>query len=162
MSLCYIIDGYNMLKHPAFVRCIDKKIKDVKILLDFVLARRLTGSRKNKIIVVFDGYPPASTSESRQYNNIDALFAKKYSADELIKKMVEKSANPKNIVVVSDDREIKFSVRPLGARVVSVEEFINVKEKEQKFLEKRDFFKPELSQSQICQINEELRKIWLK
>ena len=58
MSLRYAIDGYNIIKHPLFTQQAAKKIQDSRIfLLEFIRINRLCGSRKNKITVVFDGYP---------------------------------------------------------------------------------------------------------
>lgn len=119
----------------------------------------MCGSPKNKITVVFDGYfnPPGKTIEE---TGIDVVFSRRETADEKIKKIFESRGNPKNIVVVSDDKEIKFFVKSAGGRSLGIEEFINRKEKLQS--RKRDLLKPELTYSQIYQINQELKKIWLK
>ncbi len=74
--------------------------------------------------------------------------------------MVEASKNPKNIVVVSDDREIKFFVKSVGARSIGVEEFIHPEGKPQR--KKEDLIKSELNFSQISKINQELKALWLK
>ena len=73
--------------------------------------------------------------------------------------MVEVSSNPKNIVVASDDKEIKLFVRFLGAQTRSVEEFIDRKANLQS---RQNLLKPELTYGQIQRINQELRKIWLR
>ena len=76
--------------------------------------------------------------------------------------MVEASGNPKNVIVVSDDKEIKFFTKAIGAKVVSVEEFMGSKEKLKQKKEQEDTLKLELTYSQMHKINQELRKIWLK
>lgn len=76
--------------------------------------------------------------------------------------LVEESANRKNIVVVSEDKDIKFMVRHLGARHMGIEEFIGRKEKTMENKQKKDFLTPELTYTQMHKINQELRKIWLK
>ncbi len=86
--------------------------------------------------------------------------------------MVETQVSPKDIVVVSDDKEIRFFVKAVGARSIGVEEFIhpaarhrariNRKEKSGRAPQERDLLKPELSYSQIDQINRELKARWLK
>jgi len=126
-------------------------------LLEFIRANRLCGSPKNRVTVVFDGYP-VSLEPSYNDRNTQIIFSRNLSADEKIKMIVEESANRKNIVVVSDDKEIKFIVKSLGARSIGIEEFIKAKEKSQK----KEVIKPELNYSQIHKINQELRKIWLK
>jgi predicted RNA-binding protein with PIN domain len=76
--------------------------------------------------------------------------------------MAEASADHKNIVVVSDDKEIKFFIRSLGSKVMSIEEFMQTKEKAREALKQKELIKPELNYTQVHQINEELKKIWLK
>ena len=160
MSLQYIIDGYNIIKHPLF-RHPHKNIEDPGIsLLTFISLKKLTGSPKNKTTIVFDGYPKTGATDCHD-SNISLLFSRKISADEKIKNLVEESASRKTIVVVSDDREIKFMVESLGARSMGVEEFIETKERSRKS-QSKDFETVELTYSQKHKINQELRKIWLK
>ena len=159
MSSRYIIDAYNIIRHPLF-RPTNKKIKDEKIaLLDFIRSNRLTGSLKNKIIAVFDGYPQPGTPG--EHSGIEIIFSKMETADELIKRLVERSVNPKTITVVSDDKEIRAVTKFSGASVMNVEDFIRPKEKFRKD-DKEESAKPELTHSLIHKINQELREIWLK
>jgi len=165
MSLQYLIDGYNIINHSQFNRHLNAKIKDRHaFLLEFIRVKKLCGSPNNKIIVVFDGYPPVLYLRQNKVN-LDVVFAKNETADERIKRMVEQSGNPKNIVVVSDDKEIKFFIKSMGAQYISVEEFIRGQDTEG-FLKRKDTeasdLKPELTQRQIYSINQELRKIWLR
>ena len=160
MSLHYIIDGYNILHHPNLAPA-NKKIQDPKAaLLEFIKINRLTGSLKNKITLVFDGYPDAS-GKSRDSADIEIIFSRQESADERIKRIVENSSGRKNIIVVSDDKEIRFCVKAAGASCLSVAEFTHLKVKPA-HLQKTDTRKTELSYSQIQKINQECEKIWLK
>ena len=159
MSLQYIIDGYNIINHPLFAR-LNKHIQNPQtVLLTFIRTKRLTGSYKNKTIVVFDGYPPSDIRLCDE-GNLTVIFSRKINADEKIKMLVEESANRKTIIVVSDDKEIKFMVKSLGAAVLGIEEFIGCKKKSQE--KQREPLKLELTYSQMDEINQELRKIWLK
>ena len=178
MSLLYIIDAYNTINHNTF-RAIRKKINPVRnteafkkenkisngvkdpqrALLDFIKNRRLGRNSKSKITVVFDGYPKVAAQKLDE-TDIDVVFSKEETADARIKMMVEASKNPKNIVVVSDDREIKLFIKSIGASSIGVEEFINPEEKSQR--KKEDLIKPELNYSQISKINQELKALWLK
>ena len=160
MSLLYIIDGYNIINHPQFSRT-HKKIKNPQAaLLESIRIKRLFGSSKNKITIVFDGYP-VSGGLRYEGNNLSVIFSRKISADDEIKRMVEESSSRKNIVVISNDKEIRFIVKSLGAQCIGIEEFIGSKEKT-RVLPEKDLLKPELTYSQIHKINEELSKIWLK
>jgi len=159
MSLQYIIDGYNLINNPSFVRG-NKNIKEPSLTaVRAIKTGRLTGSLKNKVCLVFDGYPSPEAEKSDSH--IEIVFSRKITADEKIRKMVEESGMRKNIVVVSSDREIKMAVKSLGARCISVEEFICEKKK---FSVPRDkeTFKSDLNYSQIERINQELKKLWLK
>jgi len=155
----YIIDGYNIISHSKFTPP-HKKIKDPReALLEFIQTHKLCGSPKNKIVVVFDGHPNLA-SQKLDKEEIKVIFSKEESADNRIKKMVENQSNPKNTVVVSDDKEIRFFVRAVGARCLGIEEFIQPAIKD-KVRPNHNLLKPELSYTQIAEINQELRKIWL-
>jgi hypothetical protein len=88
------------------------------------------------------------------------IFSRGEVADDRIKKILQDLPNPKNAVVVSDDKEIRFFAKSLRANVIGVKEFIGLKAKVPQ--DKRDALKPELTYSQMHKINQELRKIWLK
>jgi len=160
MSLTYIIDGYNLINHPLFSQKL-RKSKDPRIgLAESISTGRLCGSAKNKVIIVFDGYPPV-----QQYRqavaNIEMLFSKDATADARIKKILEQAANPKVLAVVSDDKEIKFFARACLAKTLSIEEFAQVKKERSKGQKDKDLSKDALSYSQMESINKELKKIWL-
>ena len=160
MSLQFIIDGYNIIHHPCFRQLIAKQIKSPKIqLIEFIRINKLCGSLKNKITAVFDGYSDLAFSKEVEKVDMGIIFSRKESADEEIKKMVEESDNPKNTVVVSDDKEIRFFVKSMGAKAMGVEEFIKGKEKSPR---NNISLKPELTYTQMHKINQELKSIWLK
>jgi predicted RNA-binding protein with PIN domain len=162
MSLQYIIDGYNIINHPLFRQRINKKIKDQRsALLELIRRERLTGSSKNSVTVVFDGYPGLRYGHGNDANaNLRVIFSGEESADERIKKMVESSRNPRDTAVVSDDKEIKFFVRAYAAKCLSIEEFMKPKKGSQK--REEIVSEPGLSYSQRHAINQELKRLWLK
>lgn len=160
MSLQYIIDGYNVINHPLFNRLHKQTEDQPKGLLTFIKTKRLTGSLKNRIILVFDGYPKSTTLDLND-ENVTVIYSRRISADEKIKMIIEEQSHRKNIVAVSDDRQICFMAKSLGARSIGIEEFIKAKEKSVD-KQKRELLKPELSYSQMHKINQELSKIWLK
>jgi len=159
MSLRYIIDGYNLINHPLFARS-HKRIKYPQLaLLEFIRSKNLTGSYKNKVTVVFDGYLDLPQHKESDFE-IKVLFSGQETADEKIKKMLEGSSNCRTTVVVSDDREIKFFAKLSGARAMNIEEFAGPRAGS---VDKaRETVKPGLNYSQVNKINQELSKIWLK
>lgn len=160
MSLQFIIDAYNIINHPTYIQHTTKKIKDSRIaLLEFIKTNRLCGSPKNKITVVFDGYSDVAGLR-QNLGALDVVFSKDKTADHKINKLIEESRDLKNIIVVSDDREIGFFAKAKGCGWMGVEEFINpVSLRRQK---EKNCPKPELNYSQVKAINDELRKIWLR
>ena len=120
---------------------------------------RLCGSENNRVWVVFDGYSDSSL-DNLKGNNLNIIFSCNQSADERIKKILELSDNAKNVVVVSDDKEIIFFAKGFRARAMSVEEFIEngIKPK----MIRRDLGESKIGFNAMQKINEELRKLWLK
>lgn len=158
MSLHYILDGYNIIKHSDFLSV--KILKDARdALIRFIIDKKPCGSNKNNVTVVFDGISDASLSDSEN-KKIEILFTRSNSADNRIKKIVEEATNPKRIMVVSDDKEIQFFIKSCGARPMSVAEFIS--KGKPVIRPKKDLPKIELSFQEVNQINRELAKVWLK
>ena len=104
---------------------------------------------------MFDGQPGITSGVYALTPKV--LFTENETADEAIKKIVEKSDLKKNIVIVTDDKEIQFYVRQLGAKVLSVEGF---------FLRKADkrkvYFRRSITNTEEYQINQELKEVWFK
>ncbi|MCX5669138.1 MAG: NYN domain-containing protein [Candidatus Omnitrophica bacterium] len=161
MSLQYIIDAYNLINHPAFKPVSKSALNIQHALADFIRLNRLTGSKNNRLVLVFDGYPPPADDIPRE-NGLLCMFSRNQEADELIKKIVQDSASPKNIVVVSDDKEVQLTSRFLHAGICNVGEFIYGKKDNQSAADLKlaavDF---KLSYAKMEKINVELRKKWL-
>ncbi len=114
--------------------------------------------------VVFDGKSEFFGSHSSSI--VRVIFSKDESADDLIKRMVEQYPFKKNLVVVSNDKDIKIYVRALGAAVLSVKEFtgVGLKESKQSFKEKSEqaVSSKYISLTDQARINKELEGIWVK
>ncbi|MFA6129861.1 MAG: NYN domain-containing protein [Candidatus Omnitrophota bacterium] len=162
MSLQYIIDAYNLINHPRFKPGAKVHSNIQNSLAEFIKLNRLSGSPKNRVILVFDGYPPAR-GQVPEEDGLLCLFSRMIEADELIKRLVEESGNPGNIVVVSDDKGVQMAVRFLKARVCPVEEFI-CGSKIGRALDslRREKEEKTIPYSQIQAINAELKKKWLE
>ncbi len=156
MSLYFIIDGYNLIKQTSVLNKI--KLKDSRLaLIRFLSVYRPQGSLNNQVTVVFDG--ESGDFYSRRIQNIEVIFSRSQSADEKIKMLIRKAHNPKNVVVVTNDREIRSYVCGCQGQIRTVEEFLA------KFLgpenPKQDDDKPELSPYEAGKITDELKGIWL-
>ena len=91
-------------------------------LIDFIWRRHPHGSCRNKVTIVFDGTPGHGSCES--FPGVNIIFSINESADDRIKRIVARAENKKNIFVVTDDRDIIYAVRALGAKVLGVKEFL--------------------------------------
>ena len=122
LALHYILDGYNVIKRTeSFAKM---KLEDARgELVRFIINKRPHGSQRNKVTVVFDGKAGyyMSAPESR---GLAVIFAIKTNADQEIKNIVGRSRTPRQIVVVTDDREVQAYVKSCSAQVMSSSEFI--------------------------------------
>lgn len=157
----YVIDGYNIIKNPAFTRIRKSKTPAAQAdLLKVIRLRHLTGSTRNRVIVVFDGFPPHERIDAPR--GIEVVFSRDRSADRYIVGLIDKAAQPKNVRVVTNDRQVGFAVRSGGATPVAVEQFLGVSGgKKSPGPRNTDQQKVSLSYSHQEKINKELRKRWL-
>jgi predicted RNA-binding protein with PIN domain len=157
MSLHYIIDGYNVMKQVA--RLTGKRLaRGREGFIRFLETERPQGSSRNKVTVVFDGrtdvYAPRINSE------IEVIFSHNESADEKIKKLVEKYEQ-KNLVVVSDDNAVKYSTKIQGASTMEAKEFLCRKSgREKSCAAQEEKINPQTSLG--IEITKELEKIWVR
>lgn len=163
MSLHYILDGYNVIRQADFSSSVESG-KDARLrLIRFIAEKKPCGSKNNRVTVVFDAGPDFRDSlvysEAAKRYGIEIVFAKSDTADDRIKKFVNNSKNPKTIVVVSDDKDIRFFIRSLGAHPMSVAEFVKKADRRQRTAKVSP--KAELSYQEAARINAELIKIWL-
>ena len=159
MSLHYILDGYNIIKQSDFLS--KKTLKDARSeLVRFIVDKKPCGSINNKVTLVFDGNADNFHLPRKDNDRVEVLFSSNESADNRIRKMVEKSRNPRRIVVVSDDREIQFFVKSYQAHSMGSAKFLQKGRLTPETL--KDLPKIELSHQEVAEINKELTKLWLK
>jgi len=163
MSLHYLLDGYNIL-HQLKMSGTQKFSDEREAFLHMIEIYKPQGSVKNKVTVVFDGRSGLLDSRS---SSVEIIFSLEKSADDKIKAIVEQADNKKRIVVVTDDRDIQYSVRAQGARVLSVDEFLSkLKAKRYKATTSRGDGQTQsaknISKSMEYQITSELEEFWLK
>ena len=157
MSLHFIIDGYNLIKHRSFSP--PPATHDPRFaLIRFLRIEKPCGSSKNKVTIVFDGYSGDFSLSGLEF---EVIFSCDDSADARIKKILENSPVAKSSVVVSDDRQIRDFARLCGAVPLGIEEFLNPPRKKASG-RKEELIKADLSYTQAHKINEELKKLWLK
>ena len=160
MSLLFIVDAYNLTHHPAFKPVAQRPLNLVHALADFIHFKKLIGSSRNRLILVFDGYPPASEALPRK-EGLLCVFSKKLEADQVIGKLVEKAARPQDLIVVSDDKQVQLTARLFKARFLSVRSFIyGAQGQRARPAQEAETLEPGLSYAKMREINEELKKLW--
>ncbi len=147
--LLYIIDGFNLLHRVPELRKTSAPHND---LINYVRRCRLTGSSNNKVIIVFDGWPPSSFLIDKKYR---IMFSNEQEADDIVIQLAKKSKPQSETIVVSDDRKIRDAVSRTKAKPLRTYEFIKIKNKA---VENN---KKEISYSLQKEITDEMRKIWL-
>lgn len=167
MSLHYLLDGYNILHQmPIELR---GKLEDQRHqLIQWIENHRPQGSIKNSVTIVFDGQSGIYGGD-RNFPSVKVIFSQDESADEKIKSLVAQASNKKNIIVVTNDRDIQYAVKASGAKVMPVEEFLALADKRhlrsaqnssKHSMEKESSSK--VSTSMEYKITSEMEQIWLK
>lgn len=159
MAVSYILDGYNItIQIPSL------SLKNLKAsregLLRLIEYYRPQGSRKNEVTIVFDGKPGVFGGWQKSQET-KMIFSENESADDKIRELVEHSRRKKEIIVVTDDKELAASIRILGAEVSSVKDFL-AKAKKDSQPETKDADEKRISKTLEFEITEELGKIWIK
>ena len=118
--MAYIVDGNNVMgQTPGWHR--DKPGARRRLLEQLASFARV---KKRRITVVFDGAPDGEFPEGSAYRGVKILYAERGSnADARIVNLVEASANPRGLTVVTSDRQLAFLVRSRGAAVLRSGEF---------------------------------------
>ncbi len=157
MSRHYLIDGYNVARHPAFP---GPGNDERNALLSCIVNRRLCGSSNNRVEVFFDGYPPSFGWQS-PYTTVQVVFSGERSADDEIISRVASSSRPRSFCVVSADGRITSAARACGAQIMDPADFLAVCHRKGPHNADKEEQRP-VSPGQRERINEELSRIWLK
>jgi len=116
----YIIDGNNVMAQTVGWH---KDKGAARRTLIHNLAR-FVAARKAKVTVVFDGPQDKEFPEGSKYKSVRILFARPGSdADSRIKDLVEKSTNPRDLILVSSDKALAGFAAHQGARVMPSGQF---------------------------------------
>jgi len=163
MSIHYLLDGYNIIYQMPTLNL--AKLEDQRChLVHFVERYSPQGSPNNGVTIVFDGNKEAFGRMTSSAAKI--IFSQNGSADDMIRNIVEQASQTKNIIVVTDDRELQYAVRALGAKTRRVKVFLSQAKSanKKKRFEQDDssVHKKVISKCDESKINEELQKIWLK
>lgn len=122
----YLIDGNNLIGKVPDIQSLQKKDKESARERLVLLLERYFHSRKVKVTIYFDGYKNNAIKTSA----LKIKYSDSQTADEIIKKDIGLSKNPKNLVVVSSDNEIAGFARVCACEVKLSEKFYEIIGKE--------------------------------
>lgn len=123
--MALLIDGFNLIyKFPDLEALMyEHKLTEArKGLLDKLKEyMKITGIR---VRVVFDGKKNHSIQITREsVGTIDVYYSLEYSADYLIKQFIKNDPSPRNVTVITSDKDIIGYVSRFKAKVKTSEEF---------------------------------------
>jgi predicted RNA-binding protein with PIN domain len=113
----FLVDGHNLIGF-GLISGINLHQEDDEARLVAWLRSRQSNLRQ-KIVVFFDGGVPGGTSLALSGGGVTVIFAAKYrtDADTLILSWLHQHRTTAQIIVVTNDVELRQSVRSLGAQV---------------------------------------------
>ena len=160
MSLHYLLDGYNIIKQVPALAALS--LEDGRnSLAQWINVHRPQGSVNNAVTIVFDGRSDIFGGSSAV--GLKVIFTSDESADDKIKAIVE-AGGKTNYVVVSNDKGIVLYARSLGAKILSVAEFMaaGAPKGHRKTKNGKDLpAGKHISLAQTDAINKEFSKLWL-
>jgi predicted RNA-binding protein with PIN domain len=128
MQHAYLIDGYNLIHALGMIQ---RNMPPGGLeasrrrLLEFLTAA-FTGSNAD-VTIVFDAQGPQATGKRvQEHAGLHIRFAPRtQSADDLIEDLIEQSAQPDRLTVISNDMRLQNAARQRGARAWSHEDLLD-------------------------------------
>ena len=115
----YIVDGNNLIGKIPSIKKLQKINKQAsREKLAFLIGRYFI-SGKNTVSLHFDGH----ANEPIKVSRVKIKYSGSKTADEKIKSEIEKSKNPRNIIVVTSDGNVAEFARVCICEVIKSEDF---------------------------------------
>jgi predicted RNA-binding protein with PIN domain len=118
----YILDGHNILLKKNVLK--SRVPGDPAQVFNQLILRcqRFVSGKSKKCTVFFDGAPPGDIIKG--IKQVQVTFSYNQTADSMIKSLIERSKNPRNLIIVSDDTEIQRFARVYSCEIQSVKRFL--------------------------------------
>jgi predicted RNA-binding protein with PIN domain len=120
----FILDGHNILHRDKRLKARLAANQGLAMNSLVVMCQRLQSGKNKKFSIIFDGHPPDGMSAA--LSGISVTFSYDETADSRIKSLIELSRNPRTVVVVSDDHEIRNFARAHSCSVLSPRQFLDM------------------------------------
>lgn len=120
----YLVDAFNVMHQIPDLKRMLNSSKDMacESLLVKIDSLKRGGRLRNRFYVVYDGFFESSMATDP---NLKIIQSKGKTADEIIKRHIDKSPNKRNITVVSSDTEVHNYARLNGCEAIESTQFIN-------------------------------------
>lgn len=116
----YIIDGNNVIGKDRDLKTLQKNDpQQSREKLAFLLDR-FFGKKNYKVSLHLDGFAKDAIRTSK----IKLVYSDNKTADERIRRQIEHSKNPKNIIVVTSDRSLAEFAKVCSCTVLNSEDFL--------------------------------------
>ena len=116
----YLIDGNNLIGAIPIIDIRDSEAREKLSQLLF----RYQKTKRNSIVVVYDGPPPDGSPSELYMGRTRIIYAGPESdADNRIKSMVKEARSPDQWIVVSSDKQVFSYCQWAGAKVMRVMPF---------------------------------------
>lgn len=110
-----LIDGYNLLHVTRFKPANNREgeLRRCRDGLLSMLAKYLPPERYRRITIVFDSEgAPRHLPDQLQWQHLQVIFARaENSADDLIASLIQRHANPRNLIVISSDHRVQVAAQ---------------------------------------------------
>jgi predicted RNA-binding protein with PIN domain len=115
----YIIDGNNLIGKVKSLNQLQKKNKQhSREKLAFLLSRYFI-KKNTSVSLHFDGFE----NDALKVSGIKIIYSGSLTADEKIKHEIERSKNPRNIILVTSDANLAEFGRVCSCQLIKSEEF---------------------------------------
>ncbi len=121
-----IIDGYNVMHALPVEKEWPGKTSQDRRGSFLERLRAWVGSRPHRVTVVFDGAKGGDAMGGYERSgNLEIRYSRRgEEADEVIRRMVEEEANPREILLVSSDKGVSGHARSAGASIAGAHELV--------------------------------------
>ena len=115
-----LIDGHNLIGQMQDLQ-LDDPHDEAQLVARLKVYRSIV---REPITVVFDAGEAHIPRQGLSGGGVEVVFAtERASADDIIVARIARTAEPRSVLVVSSDREIRAAARRAGARIMTSEDF---------------------------------------
>ena len=119
MKRLVLVDGYNLIRNDPTLKAIEARSLEAGRGALLARLQSTFSLQANELVVVFDGASaPLPYPASERYGQIRVVYSRQgETADTVIMRMAAAVPSGRQILLLSDDREIRSSVQAQGGAV---------------------------------------------